>query len=160
MLRLEIFKKRMNNFLARVDSLGKKAKEFSQEKKQEILKTFRNYKSPNSLQKGIFGIELIHALAISQTRGLPTVIAKTLDFLNGHTQEVGIYRISASIKEINLLATKFQNGQSFDIEATADVHAVAAVFKMYLRELPQCLITDHVKRIFYDGQNSNIAQES
>lgn len=145
----------MNNFLARVDSLTKKAKEFSLEKKAEILKSIKGYQSPNSLKKGVFGVELTEALTISKTRGLPTVVANTLDFLSQHTSEVGIYRVSAAIKEINALAKEFQNGQTFEISPDADVHAVAAVLKMYLRELPSCIITDHVKQIFFNMQHSN-----
>jgi hypothetical protein len=144
----------MNNFLARVDSLTRKAKEFSQEKKQEILKSIKGYQSPNSLKKGVFGVQLKEALTISETRGLPTIVARCLDFLAHHTSEVGLYRVSASIKEINALAKEFQDGQDFEIALNADVHAVAAVLKMYLRELPQGVITDHVKKIFFDLQNS------
>jgi hypothetical protein len=145
----------MNNFLARVDSLTRKAKEFSQERKQEILKSFKGYQSPNSLKKGVFGLELKDALRMSETRGLPTIVARCLDFLANHTLEVGLYRVSASVKEINALAKEFQDGQDFEIAHDADVHVVAAVLKMYLRELPECLITDHVKTIFTELQKKD-----
>ena len=144
----------MNNFLIKVDTFTKKAKEYSIEKKTEILKSFKGYQSPNSLKSGVFGVEIAEAVRISETRGLPTVVANTLEFLNRHTEEVGLYRVSASIKEINALTKEFQNSQNYEISSTADIHAVAAILKMYYRELPSPLITDDVKKLFYDTHHS------
>jgi len=87
----------------------------------------------------IFGVPLLEAVLYSNTEsGLPIVFEKCVEYIfqRGLSTE-GIFRLSASRFQIETLKTSFDQGLDVDLSTIDDPHAVAAILKLYLRELPE-----------------------
>ncbi|KAI9356007.1 Rho GTPase activation protein [Zopfochytrium polystomum] len=85
--------------------------------------------------RAVFGLPLEQAVAltrISDTLELPAIVYRCIDYLlvMKALDEEGIYRLSGSS------TTPY------------DVHAVAGVLKLFLRELPMPILTQHLQRDF------------
>lgn len=96
---------------------------------------------PGSSQ--VFGVPL-DILAAREKRNVPLVVEKLLSHIEKYgLEDVGLYRISGSVGAINSLKQAFDRGDdvSEDDERMADVNAVAGCVKLYLRELPESLLT-------------------
>lgn len=99
--------------------------------------------------RNVFGIPLQEAVEISQPGGvnvqLPAVVYRCIEYLKGKKayQEEGIFRLSGSNIVIKGLRDRFNN--EGDVRLLSgdyyDVHAVASLLKLYLRELPASILT-------------------
>ncbi|KAI9101795.1 Rho GTPase-activating protein domain-containing protein, partial [Phlyctochytrium arcticum] len=59
--------------------------------------------------------------------------------------EIGIYRVSGSTSEVANLKANFNNGNDLDLlSQQMDPNAVASLFKSWLRELPEPVLTKQV----------------
>lgn len=97
-----------------------------------------------------FGLQLADAVEYCSPRGvdvcLPAVVYRCLEYLKAHDawSEEGIFRLSGSSVVIKGLRDRFNNEGDFDFLADDnyyDVHAVASLLKLYLRELPSSVLT-------------------
>lgn len=97
-----------------------------------------------------FGLQLAEAVAYCPPRGcdvcLPAVVHRCLEYLKAQDawSEEGIFRLSGSSVVIKGLRDRFNNEGDFDFmadESYYDVHAVASLLKLYLRELPSSVLT-------------------
>ncbi|KLJ11881.1 RalA-binding protein 1 [Blastomyces silverae] len=78
--------------------------------------------------------------------GLPAVVYRCIDYLRvkDAALEEGIFRLSGSNVVIRALKEKFNTEGDLDFlegDTYYDVHAVASLFKQYLRELPTTVLT-------------------
>ena len=98
----------------------------------------------------IFGMPLVEAVENYLGRGgrtpLPAVVHRCLEYLEAKeaVNEEGIFRLSGSNLVIKQLRERFNNDGDLDFLAEDtyyDVHAVASLLKMYLRELPTTVLT-------------------
>ena len=98
----------------------------------------------------IFGMPLTEAVEHYLARGggtpLPAVVHRCLEYLEAKEaiNEEGIFRLSGSNVVIRQLRERFNNDGDLDFLAEDvyyDVHAVASLLKMYLRELPTTVLT-------------------
>ncbi|ORZ06908.1 hypothetical protein BCR42DRAFT_383630 [Absidia repens] len=98
----------------------------------------------------VFGIPLDEAVKvcrISHDYELPALVYRCIEYLEAKdaAQEEGIYRLSGSAAKIKKLKEKFnQEGdvQLLDMEEyNHEVHAIAGLLKMWLRELPGSVVT-------------------
>ncbi|KAI8586081.1 hypothetical protein BDZ88DRAFT_466145 [Geranomyces variabilis] len=104
----------------------------------------------------LFGVSLEQAVAVSRIRDdlpLPAVIYRCIEYLDAKkaNEEEGIYRLSGSSSVIQGLKAAFDNEGDFDILSSQqyfDVHAVAGLLKLYLRELPTPVLTKELQRSF------------
>lgn len=102
-----------------------------------------------SESRNIFGIPLQEAVEYSQPVGvnvqLPSVVYRCIEYLKAKKayQEEGIFRLSGSNIVIKGLRDRFNN--EGDVKLLSgdyyDVHAVASLLKLYLRELPSSILT-------------------
>ncbi|KAL8822100.1 MAG: hypothetical protein Q9191_007158 [Dirinaria sp. TL-2023a] len=98
-----------------------------------------------------FGIPLAEAVEYCAPKDmpevcLPAVVYRSLEYLEAQdaANEEGIFRLSGSNVVIRSLRDRFNNEGDFDIlgdEQYFDVHAVASLLKLYLRELPSTVLT-------------------
>lgn len=97
-----------------------------------------------------FGLQLADAVENCSPRGvdvcLPAVVYRCLEYLKAHDawSEEGIFRLSGSSVVIKGLKDRFNIEGDFDFLADDnyyDVHAVASLLKLYLRELPSSVLT-------------------
>jgi RalA-binding protein 1 len=77
---------------------------------------------------------------------LPAVVYRCIEFLRVKhaTNEEGLFRLSGSNIVIRILKDRFNTEGDVDLladEEDYDVHAVASLFKTYLRELPSTILT-------------------
>lgn len=101
--------------------------------------------------KAAFGAPLAEAVEYCPPRGvdicLPAVVYRCLEYLEAKNAagEEGIFRMSGSNNLIKHLRQKFNMEGDYDFlgenEPYCDVHAVASLLKLYLRELPSFLLT-------------------
>lgn len=98
----------------------------------------------------VFGIPLAEAVQHCAPQGvdveLPAVVYRCIEYLHakGAASEEGIFRLSGSNVVIKALKERFNNEGDVDFLAGDqyyDVHAVASLFKQYLRELPTTVLT-------------------
>ncbi|KAI8067577.1 Rho GTPase activation protein [Gongronella butleri] len=93
----------------------------------------------------IFGLPLDQAIvftSLSDDDPIPGILRRCIDYLDVHgIQEVGLYRVPGSSSTVNKLKSIFNPGGDCDFFTTfPDTNAVAALLKMYLRELPDQVI--------------------
>lgn len=92
---------------------------------------------------GMFGTELIVQL-MREKRGplkVPNILEKCTDFLLAYgLREVGVFRLPGRQTTIRELKTQFECGENPVIPADTEVHTVASLLKLYLRELPSPLV--------------------
>ena len=98
----------------------------------------------------VFGMPLGEAVQYCAPRdvnvGLPAVVYRCIEYLEakGAASEEGIFRLSGSNIVIKALKERFNTEGDVDFLADDqyyDVHAVASLFKQYLRELPTSVLT-------------------
>jgi RalA-binding protein 1 len=98
----------------------------------------------------VFGLPLADAVQFCGPRGvdvdLPAVAYRCIEYLQakGAASEEGIFRLSGSNVVIKALKERFNTEGDVDFLAGDhyyDVHAVASLFKQYLRELPTTVLT-------------------
>ncbi|KAL8939755.1 MAG: hypothetical protein Q9211_002591, partial [Gyalolechia sp. 1 TL-2023] len=104
--------------------------------------------NPNA--RPTFGVPLAEAVEFCSPKGvdvsLPAVVYRCLEYLEAQdaAREEGIFRLSGSSVVIKALRDRFNNQGDFDFLADGqyyDVHAVASLLKLYLRELPSTVLT-------------------
>lgn len=113
--------------------------------------TQQQYQEQITNVKAAFGAPLADAVEYCGPRGidvcLPAVVYRCLEYLESKDapREEGIFRMSGSNVVIKSLKKRFNAEGDFDFlgpeEPYFDVHAVASLLKLYLRELPQPVLT-------------------
>lgn len=98
----------------------------------------------------VFGLSLAEAVEVCPPEGIdiliPAVAYRCIEYLRGKkaANEEGLFRLSGSNIVIRTLKERFNSEGDIDLladEEYYDVHAVASLFKSYLRELPTTLLT-------------------
>lgn len=104
--------------------------------------------NPNA--RPAFGVPLAEAVEFCPPKGievcLPAVVYRCLEYLEAQdaASEEGIFRLSGSSVVIKALRDRFNYQGDFDFLSDGqyyDVHAVASLLKLYLRELPTTVLT-------------------
>ncbi|KAI8834685.1 Rho GTPase activation protein [Chytridium lagenaria] len=150
--------------------VGIKAKEaYAAARKSEIYekgrRTLVERKSTDSLSyPGIFGMPLQEVLARTKQDSLdatvPPIVFRCVEYINSaFLTEIGLYRVSGSSTEINYLKGLFNIGGDVDLfELQPDCNAVCSVFKGFLRELPDPILTNKLaadfQALFPGGEDS------
>lgn len=83
-------------------------------------------------------------------RCLPAIVIRCVDYLNiWGPQEEGVFRISGRSSHINRLRRDFDAGADLDLTlcepADLDPHAIASIFKSFIRELPEPMLPPYVE---------------
>ena len=107
------------------------------------------YNERTGTGRPVFGAPLAEAVKYYPPRGidicLPAVVYRCLEYLEAEdaASEEGIFRLSGSKLVIGALRERFNTEGDFDFRADGqyyDVHAIASLLKMYLRELPATVL--------------------
>jgi RalA-binding protein 1 len=100
--------------------------------------------------RAVFGLPLAEAVEFCPPRGvnvmLPAVVYRCIEYLRAKdaSSEEGIFRLSGSNIVIKALRERFNTEGDVNFlvdDQYYDVHAVASLFKSYLRELPTTVLT-------------------
>ncbi|KAI8643479.1 hypothetical protein BD408DRAFT_442510 [Parasitella parasitica] len=98
----------------------------------------------------VFGIPLKNVVAASRAcaqHNLPAIVYRCIEFLEarGGLIEEGIYRLSGSSTKIKTLKKRFNELGDvllLEDEEHHDVHAIVGLLKMWLREMPENILTE------------------
>lgn len=123
----------------------------SNESALSLTQTQQQYYERISNVRPAFGLALADAVRYCPPRGvnvcLPAVAYRCLEFLKaqGAWSEEGIFRVSGSNMLVKGLRDRFNNEGDLDFLAANDnyydVHTIASLLKLYLRDLPATILT-------------------
>eukprot|EP01090_Pellita_catalonica_P021470 TRINITY_DN8047_c0_g1_i2.p1 TRINITY_DN8047_c0_g1~~TRINITY_DN8047_c0_g1_i2.p1 ORF type:complete len:406 (-),score=59.27 TRINITY_DN8047_c0_g1_i2:8-1195(-) len=121
----------------------------TQPEKIEWMRDF-NEAISNVRRKKVFGIplkELIDneiELNCGKLVDIPWIVRNSIEFLLANSTEAeGLFRLSGSAKEIERLSGLIDDGERFEWKlGEHDDHVVAGVFKLWIRELPEPIMTN------------------
>lgn len=118
----------------------------------------------NSTYKKLFGVSLQDLQQQGLTEnGIPAIVGNIVEYLtkNGLTQE-GLFRVNGNMKMVEQLRLKFESGVPVELGKDGDVCSAASLLKLFLRELPESVITSALHprfiQLFQDDRSD--AQES
>uniref|UniRef100_A0A8C2P3R0 Rho-GAP domain-containing protein n=1 Tax=Capra hircus TaxID=9925 RepID=A0A8C2P3R0_CAPHI len=112
----------------------------------------------------LFGVSLqdLHRQGLTKN-GVPAIVGSIVEYLTAHglTQE-GLFRVNGNVKVVEQLRWKFESGVPVELGRDGDVCAAASLLKLFLRELPESVITSTLQprflQLFQDERND--AEES
>ncbi|KAF9425199.1 hypothetical protein BGZ94_007751 [Podila epigama] len=105
----------------------------------------------------VFGVPLEQAIEQAQIQPgyeLPAVVYRCIEYLNMHQakHEEGIYRLNGSSAVIKSLKERFNHDGDVPLLAATeeyyDIHAVAGLLKLFLRDLPSSVLTRELHKDF------------
>ncbi|XP_073494166.1 protein FAM13A isoform X3 [Phyllobates terribilis] len=98
---------------------------------------------PPMHRKRFFGVPLkdLHKEGLVMN-GVPAVVWSVVEYLRseGMTQE-GLFRINGNVKVVEQLRVKYENGEQVTLPEDGDVHSAASLLKLFLREMPDGVIS-------------------
>ncbi|GJJ69203.1 RalA-binding protein 1 [Entomortierella parvispora] len=104
----------------------------------------------------VFGVSLEQAVDQARVQPgyeLPAVVYRCIEYLNAHKAklEEGIYRLNGSSAVIKNLKDRFNHDGDVPLLASDeyyDIHAVAGLLKLFLRDLPSSVLTRELHKDF------------
>ncbi|XP_062055847.1 protein FAM13A isoform X1 [Lepus europaeus] len=112
----------------------------------------------------VFGVSLLELRRRGLAEhGVPAVVWSLVEYLTQHglTQE-GLFRVNGNMKAVQRLRLRFESGAPVELGRDGDVCVAASLLKLFLRELPDGVITSAVQlrllRLFQGGRSET--QES
>ncbi|KAF7199656.1 rho GTPase-activating protein 25 isoform X1 [Nothobranchius furzeri] len=106
---------------------------------------------------GVFGKSLIDTLTYEQRFGphmVPILVQKCVEFITEHgLNEEGIFRLPGQENAVKQFRDAFDAGERPSFPSDTDVHTVASLLKLYLRELPEPVIPWSQYQDFLDCTN-------
>ncbi|XP_030639206.1 rho GTPase-activating protein 24 [Chanos chanos] len=122
------------------------------ENKQTVQRTssylshsaYRKIKRVLSFRRRVFGQRLEETVLYERRYGdhmAPLVVEQCVDFIREHgLLEVGLFRQPGQATLVKELQEAFDAGEKPSFDSSTDVHTVASLLKLYLRELPEPLV--------------------
>ncbi|XP_010082395.1 PREDICTED: rho GTPase-activating protein 25, partial [Pterocles gutturalis] len=114
----------------------------SQSEMEEWVKSIRRVLG--SASGAVFGQRLADTMAYEQKFGqqqVPILVQKCAEFIREHgMSEEGIFRLPGQDNLVKQLRDAFDAGERPSFDRDTDVHTVASLFKLYLRELPEPVV--------------------
>uniref|UniRef100_A0A8C3LVW6 Rho GTPase-activating protein 24 n=1 Tax=Chrysolophus pictus TaxID=9089 RepID=A0A8C3LVW6_CHRPC len=114
----------------------------SQSDMEEWVKSIRRVLGSTS--GAVFGQRLAETMAYEQKFGqhqVPILVQKCAEFIREHgVNEEGIFRLPGQDNLVKQLRDAFDAGERPSFDRDTDVHTVASLLKLYLRELPEPVV--------------------
>ncbi|RMB91481.1 hypothetical protein DUI87_32060 [Hirundo rustica rustica] len=114
----------------------------SQAEMEEWVKSIQRALGP--APGAVFGQHLAETMAYEQNLGqhqVPILVQKSTEFIREHgVGEEGIFRLPGQDNLVRQLRDAFDAGERPSFDRDTDVHTVASLFKLYLRELPEPVV--------------------
>ncbi|KAL1903139.1 Rho-GTPase-activating protein 8 [Sporothrix stenoceras] len=115
--------------------------------------TYENYY--NRVDEETFGVDL-EARARADKKRVPIVVTTLLTYLDHHYPDLegdearrNVWLIEVPLYQVHKLRAKVNHGKTFSPEILQDfdIPTIASLLKLYLRELPDSLVSSHVYEI-------------
>ncbi|XP_078095718.1 rho GTPase-activating protein 25 isoform X2 [Mustelus asterias] len=114
----------------------------SQNEMKDWVKAIRRTMGASS--GAVFGQPLADTMVYEQKFGkhlVPMVVEQCADFIRDcGLNEEGVFRLPGQDNQVKELRDAFDSGERPSFDRDTDVHTVASLFKLYLRELPEPVI--------------------
>ncbi|KAF1388820.1 hypothetical protein PFLUV_G00066640 [Perca fluviatilis] len=128
----------------------------SQSDMEEWVRTMRRVIGvPTS---GVFGKSLMDTVTYEQRFGphmVPILVQKCVEFIKEHgLNEEGIFRLPGQDNAVKQFRDAFDAGERPSFPSDTDVHTVASLLKLYLRELPEPVVPWTQYQDFLDCTNN------
>ncbi|KAM9743951.1 rho GTPase-activating protein 25 [Menidia menidia] len=106
---------------------------------------------------GVFGKSLVDTVTSEQRFGphmVPILVQKCVEFIKEHgLNEEGIFRLPGQDNAVKQFRDAFDAGERPSFPSDTDVHTVASLLKLYLRELPEPVVPWTQYQDFLDCTN-------
>ncbi|XP_037537127.1 rho GTPase-activating protein 25 [Nematolebias whitei] len=106
---------------------------------------------------GVFGKSLMDTVTYEQRFGphmVPILVQKCVEFITEHgLDEEGIFRLPGQENAVKQFRDAFDAGERPSFPSDTDVHTVASLLKLYLRELPEPVVPWSQYQDFLDCTN-------
>jgi len=123
-------------------------------KKGQLREPLLPQSEPEPAPNPLFGVglpDIMTLLRASSTdnvmQKLPIFVATLIDFLLKHVDVEGIFRLPGEKGRINALKNSVSSINEVPDLTGAEVHDVASLLKLYIRELPEHLIRAHLRDV-------------
>ena len=111
------------------------------EQKENLFVHFNNVQRDVIRYRKVFGVPL-KTLVRREKRDVPHFIEKSINFIREYGLNMeGIFRLSGRATQIEKLRDQLDQGRKVFFSGAMDVHSVANLFKQWLRELPEPILT-------------------
>uniref|UniRef100_A0A8C0VJU8 Family with sequence similarity 13 member A n=1 Tax=Cyanistes caeruleus TaxID=156563 RepID=A0A8C0VJU8_CYACU len=113
----------------------------------------------------VFGVSLLELQQQGLSKnGIPIVVWNIVEYLTQHgmTQE-GLFRVNGSMKMVEQLRLQYERGEEVELVKDGDVYSAASLLKLFLRELPDGIITSALHPRFiqlYQDSRNDMLKES
>ncbi|XP_015479402.1 protein FAM13A isoform X4 [Parus major] len=113
----------------------------------------------------VFGVSLLELQQQGLSKnGIPIVVWNIVEYLTQHgmTQE-GLFRVNGSMKMVEQLRLQYERGEEVELVKDGDVYSAASLLKLFLRELPDGIITSALHPRFiqlYQDSRNDMPKES
>ncbi|XP_035399343.1 protein FAM13A isoform X6 [Cygnus atratus] len=113
----------------------------------------------------VFGVSLLELQQQGLSKnGIPIVVWNIVEYLTQHgmTQE-GLFRVNGSMKMVEQLRLQYERGEEVELVKDGDVYSAASLLKLFLRELPDGIISSALQPKFiqlYQDARNDIQKES
>ncbi|XP_066430138.1 protein FAM13A isoform X2 [Eleutherodactylus coqui] len=142
---------------------SKAAVRLKEDMKKVVVRPGRG--QPPEPGRKVFGVPLkdLHKEGLV-INGVPAVVWSVVEYLRseGLTQE-GLFRINGNVKVVEQLRLKYENGEQVTLPEDGDVHSAASLLKLFLREMPDGVISAALLPRFiqvYQESGSDAQRES
>lgn len=133
--------------LAAIEGANKRRTTIKEDARLAAIEEIPQFSPRNSVAVDItiatFGIDL-PLLVRREGSSIPRIAVSLIEEVERRgLQELGIYRISGSLSTVNALKRAFDSGIPVNLQDSTwdDINAIAGLFKLWLRELPEPLMT-------------------
>ncbi|XP_052538654.1 protein FAM13A isoform X6 [Tympanuchus pallidicinctus] len=116
-------------------------------------------KQKDATRPKVFGVSLLELEQQGLSKnGIPIVVWNIVEYLTQHgmTQE-GLFRVNGSMKTVEELRLQYEHGEEVELVKDGDVYSAASLLKLFLRELPDGIITSALQskliQLYQDGRN-------
>ncbi|XP_062348997.1 protein FAM13A isoform X1 [Cinclus cinclus] len=114
----------------------------------------------------VFGVSLVELQQQGLSKnGIPIIVWNIVEYLTQHgmTQE-GLFRVNGSMKMVEQLRLQYERGEEVELVKDADVYSAASLLKLFLRELPDGIITSALHprfiQLYQDISRNDTQKES
>uniref|UniRef100_A0A8C6ZQB5 Rho-GAP domain-containing protein n=1 Tax=Nothoprocta perdicaria TaxID=30464 RepID=A0A8C6ZQB5_NOTPE len=113
----------------------------------------------------VFGVSLLELQQQGLSKnGIPIVVWNIVEYLSQHgMSQEGLFRVNGSMKMVEQLRLQYERGEEVELVKDGDVYSAASLLKLFLRELPDGIITSALHPRFiqlYQDTRNDMQKES
>ncbi|KAM9193724.1 protein FAM13A isoform 1-T1 [Mergus octosetaceus] len=122
-------------------------------------------KQKDTTRPKVFGVSLLELQQQGLSKnGIPIVVWNIVEYLTQHGMaQEGLFRVNGSMKMVEQLRLQYERGEEVELVKDGDVYSAASLLKLFLRELPDGIISSALQPKFiqlYQDARNDIQKES